>query len=99
MSDSILPVGGASPYEVVVGHDLLDRLPGILGDSTERVAVLFGGDLGELADRVVDALVEHYDVLALGLPIGERAKTAAVAADCWEALGEARLFFAVRVLG
>ena len=89
MSDSILPVGGASPYEVVVGHDLLDRLPGILGDSTERVAVLFGGDLGELADRVVDALVEHYDVLALGLPIGERAKTAAVAADCWEALGEA----------
>jgi 3-dehydroquinate synthase len=27
-------------------------------------------------------------VLALGLPDGEQAKTAAVAADCWEALGE-----------
>ena len=28
-------------------------------------------------------------MLALGLPEGERAKTAPVAADCWEALGEA----------
>ena len=37
---------------------------------------------------MLDVLVEHYDVLALGLPDGERAKTAAVAADCWEALGE-----------
>jgi 3-dehydroquinate synthase len=37
---------------------------------------------------VLDALVEHYEVLALGLPDGEAAKTAAVANDCWEALGE-----------
>jgi 3-dehydroquinate synthase len=55
----------------------------------ERVAVLFAGELGELAQPLVDSLVEHYDVLALGLPDGERAKTAPVAADCWEALGEA----------
>ena len=33
-------------------------------------------------------LVTDFDVLALGLPDGEQAKTAAVAADCWEALGE-----------
>ena len=89
MSDTVLPVAGASPYDVVIGHGLADRLPGILGESVERVAVLYAGTLGELADPLVDALVEHYDVLALGLPDGERAKTAAVAADCWEALGEA----------
>ena len=87
--DSVLHVGGASPYDVVVGHGLTDRLPGILGEDVERVAVLYAGSLGELADPVVDALVEHYDVLALGLPDGERAKAAPVAADCWEALGEA----------
>ena len=81
-------VGGASPYDVVVGHDLSARLPELLGDSVERVAVLYAGALGALADPVVDVLVEHYDVLALGLPDGERAKTAPVAADCWEALGE-----------
>jgi 3-dehydroquinate synthase len=90
MSDeTVLHVGGASPYDVVVGHDLSARLPGLLGESVERVAVLYAGSLGAIADPVVDQLVEHYDVLALGLPEGERAKTAPVAADCWEALGEA----------
>jgi 3-dehydroquinate synthase len=89
MSETVLHVGGASPYDVVVGHDLAGRLPAILGDSVERVAVLYAGTLGALADPIVDILVEHYDVLALGLPEGERAKTAPVAADCWEALGEA----------
>ncbi|GAA1919130.1 3-dehydroquinate synthase [Nocardioides hwasunensis] len=89
MTDTVLHVAGASPYDVVVGHDLAARLPAILGSSVERVAVLYAGSLGALADPVVDILVEHYDVLALGLPEGERAKTAPVAADCWEALGEA----------
>lgn len=83
-----LHVGGASPYDVVVGHGLLERLPAMLGDGVERVALLFPGELGELAQPVLDALVEQYDVLALGLPDGENAKTASVANDCWEALGE-----------
>jgi 3-dehydroquinate synthase len=85
-------VGGASPYDVVVGRDLADRLPALLaglpGAPVERVALLYAGNLGALAESVVDRLVEHYEVLALGLPDGESAKTAAVAADCWEALGE-----------
>ena len=86
---SVLHVAGASPYDVVVGHGLADRLPGILGEDVERVAVLYAGGLGALADPIVDSLVEHYDVLALGLPDGERTKAAPVASDCWEALGEA----------
>jgi 3-dehydroquinate synthase len=97
VTDTVLHVGGASArrpepaegYDVVVGHDLADRLPGMLGESVQRVAVLYAGSLGELVQPVVDALVDRYDVLALGLPEGEAAKTAAVAADCWEALGEA----------
>jgi 3-dehydroquinate synthase len=88
MSDTTLHVGGASPYDVVVGHDLAGRLPQILGESVERVAVLYSGELAEQVQPLVDLLVEHYDVLALGLPDGERAKTAPVASDCWEALGE-----------
>ena len=42
MSDAatILHVGGASPYDVVVGRDLLDRLPGVLGEAPERVALV-----------------------------------------------------------
>ncbi|WP_166390061.1 3-dehydroquinate synthase [Nocardioides ochotonae] len=85
---TVLHVGGASPYDVVVGHDLASRLPGILGEGVQRVALLYAGQLGHLAEPIADALVEHYDVLALGLPDGEDAKSAAVANDCWEALGE-----------
>ena len=33
---------------------------------SRRVAVLYAGQLGELVQPVVDALVDHYDVLALG---------------------------------
>ena len=81
-------VGGASPYDVEIGRDLADRLPDMLGDKVERVAFLYAGTLGALAEPVLDRLVERFEVLALGLPDGEAAKTAAVANDCWEALGE-----------
>ena len=86
--DTVLPVRGASPYEVVVGHGLADRLPGILGPRTRRVAVLHPAELEEPVQPVLDALRPHFDVLALGLPDGEQSKTAPVVADCWEALGE-----------
>jgi 3-dehydroquinate synthase len=88
VSESVLHVGGAAPYDVVVGHDLAARLPAMLGHAVTRVAVLYADPLAELAQPLVDSLVDHYDVLALGLPEGEGAKTAGVANDCWEALGE-----------
>ncbi|MCD4534990.1 3-dehydroquinate synthase [Nocardioides sp. cx-169] len=88
-SDRVLHVGGASPYDVVVGANLAGRLPAILGEDVQRVALLCAGELVEQAQPVLDALREEYDVLVLGLPQGERAKTASVANDCWEALGEA----------
>ncbi|WP_244928410.1 3-dehydroquinate synthase [Nocardioides sp. W7] len=89
MSDTTLHVGGASPYDVVIGHDLAGLLPGILGESVQRVALLYAGPLGELAQPIADLLGKHYDVLALGLPDGEAGKTSSVVNDCWEALGAA----------
>lgn len=84
-----LHVGGAQPYDVLVGHGLSDRLPAMLGPDVKRVALLYAGDLGTVAEPVAEALAGHYDVLALGLPDGEAAKSAPVASECWEALGEA----------
>lgn len=81
-------VAGPAPYDVVIGRGLADRLPGVLGERVERVAVLYAGELAEQAQPVVDLLLPHYEVLGLGLPQGEAAKTSAVANDCWEALGE-----------
>src|SRR3954447_12017660 len=86
---TVLHVGGASPYDVVIGHTLAARLPDMLGESVQKVALLYAGGLGAIAQPVAEVLAAHYDVLALGLPDGEEAKTAEVASECWEALGEA----------
>ncbi|KQT94531.1 3-dehydroquinate synthase [Marmoricola sp. Leaf446] len=84
----VVHVGGASPYDVVIGHDVLDRLPGLLGPGVRRVALCHAPGLGDLVDRVRDQL-DGLEVLDLPLPDGEHAKTAVVAAEAWEALGEA----------
>jgi 3-dehydroquinate synthase len=88
VNDTVLHVGGASPYDVVIGHDLVDRLPEILGSSVQRVALIHSERLGHLVAPLLDRLNDSYDVLALGVPDGEQAKSAEVAHQCWEALGE-----------
>jgi 3-dehydroquinate synthase len=83
-----IPVRGASPYDVVVGHDVLSSVSGMLGDDVHRVAVCHPADLPAFADRVI-AQLGDVEVLRLPLPDGEGAKTAAVAIDAWERLGAA----------
>ena len=74
-------VAGAAPYDVEVGHGVLDRLPALLGDGVRRVALLHAPGLS------VD--LGGYEVLDVELPDGESAKSVAVVADCWERLGAA----------
>jgi 3-dehydroquinate synthase len=70
-----------APYDVEVGHGVLDRIPAMLGDGVSRVALVHApGFTVDLPD---------VEVLDLEVPEGEAAKTAAVAADCWERLGRA----------
>ncbi len=83
------PGVAAGPYDVVVGEDLLDRLPVMLGGG-RRVAVVRDESLADLGERVRSVLtVAGWEVLDLPLPEGEAAKDVAVAADCWGALGRA----------
>ncbi|MCW2752724.1 MAG: aroB [Marmoricola sp.] len=83
-----LPVRGAAPYDVVVGHGVLGEVAGMLGNGPTRVAVAYPQPLEHLADRVIARLGER-EVLRLVLPDGEVAKTGAVALDAWEQLGAA----------
>ncbi|MEN8675320.1 3-dehydroquinate synthase family protein, partial [Nocardioides sp.] len=85
-ADSVLHVGGASPYDVVVGHHLAHHLPGMVG-AAARIAVVCPESLEHLVEDVVGPLLDR-DVTVLALPDGEEAKTAEVAVACWEALGE-----------
>jgi 3-dehydroquinate synthase len=89
VSDTVLRVDGAAPYDVVIGTGLADRLPGLLGGAVQRVAVVFPEALDGLVRPVLDALASTHEVTALPVPDGERAKDATVAASCWDVLGEA----------
>ncbi len=95
MSDATtLSVGGpgsaAGPYDVVVGTDLLDRLPTLVGEAARHVAVIHPAALGGLGERTRRSLADHgYDAHALEVPDGEAAKDVSVAAFCWQVLGRA----------
>jgi 3-dehydroquinate synthase len=86
---TVIRVPTAHPYDVLVGHDLLGRLPDLVGGAAQRVAVIHPEDLAEPTRLVRDALAPAYDVVSLPVPPGEHAKTAEVAAGCWESLGAA----------
>lgn len=90
MTDSVtrMPVRGSSPYDVVVGHGVLDEVPAALGDKPQRVAVCYPEPLAGIAATVI-ARLDAYEVLRIELPDGEAAKTGQVAIDAWEQLGAA----------
>ena len=85
---SVVAVGGQQPYDVVVGHDLLDRLPDALAGA-ETVAVLHPQALAGHVEPVLAAVrTGGRRAYALPLPDGEDAKTLTVAGQCWDRLGE-----------
>ena len=83
-------VGGEAPYDVVVGADVTTELPGLLGPSVLRVAVIHPAALIAVATPLVNELTAHgYRVTAIEVPEAEDAKDVAVAARAWAALGRA----------
>ncbi len=87
MSDTTrIEVGGAAPYEVLVGSGLLDELPGAVGDA-RAVAVMHPPALREVGSRVVDRLrAAGYAAHRLVVPDGEAAKDVHVASYSWSVL-------------
>ena len=95
MSVTRIAVGGAEPYDVLVGEGLVDarsggELPALLGPRAAQVAVLCTPALRRFGETVTAGLTgAGYRVLPLEVPDGEAAKTLAVAGRCWDALGAA----------
>ena len=79
---SVLQVGGAAPYDVVVGTGLLGELPGMLGDGVRRVAVIHPRALGATGEVVRADLSAHgYEAHAIEIPAAPSATpTAAITA-------------------
>ncbi|MEO8330032.1 MAG: 3-dehydroquinate synthase family protein, partial [Candidatus Nanopelagicales bacterium] len=81
-------VGGEQPYDVVVGHQLLDELPVMLGPSVHKVAVIHPRSLALTGDAVRLGLVAcGLEAIAIEVPDAEAAKTSQVADFCWSVLG------------
>jgi len=76
------------PYDVVVGTGVLAELPGLLGPSVRRVAVIHPRALVSTAATLRDVLCgQGFDAHNLEVPDAEDAKQVDVAASCWAALG------------
>ncbi|WP_454048528.1 3-dehydroquinate synthase [Cellulomonas sp. Marseille-Q8402] len=83
-------VRGDQPYEVVIGRNLLGELPRLLGDGVRKVLVIHPAALATTADVVREDLTAHgYEALLAEVPDAEPAKSAQVAAFCWQVLGQA----------
>ena len=86
-----IPVGGPSPYDVLVGRGLTAELPGYLQGST-RALVVSDERVKDRADEAAAALTQAgLDVTVHVLPPGEQAKSLAVLASLWDELGRRRL--------
>ena len=78
------------PYPVLVGTGLLAEIPGLLGESVQRVAVIHPPTVIDLAARVAGRLTDTgLEAIRIEVPDAEAAKTAGVAARCWAVLGQA----------
>jgi 3-dehydroquinate synthase len=89
MSDAVINVRAERDYEVVIGRGLLEHLGGMLLGA-QRVAIIHPGALAASAEAVRDDLQDlGFEVTLLEVPEAEDAKTAEVAAFCWEVLGTA----------
>ncbi len=85
-----ITVGGASPYDVVVGRGLLGELPGLLGTGVRRVLIIHPGALAASAEAVrEDLAAQGLEVYLAEVPEAEESKTAQVAGFCWQVLGQA----------
>lgn len=87
---TVVRVEGQQPYDVVIGHRLLDRLPAMLGPGVQKVLVVHPRALRSTGDAVREDLAAvGYEAVTAEVPDGEEAKLAPVASFCWQVLGQA----------
>jgi 3-dehydroquinate synthase len=85
-----LTVSTASPYEVVVGHGVIEEARDLVGPDARRVAVIHPPTLVDRATHLRSVLADDdLEVHLIEVPDGEAAKTADVLTHCWDALGSA----------
>ncbi len=85
---TVIPVTGTDPYDVLVGHGLLESLHEQLGSRVAKVLIVHPPTLGAKATALRERLLERYEVYLAEVPDAEDAKRIEVAAFCWQVMGQ-----------
>lgn len=86
---TVVSVTGSNSYDVVIGHNLGDRIRAGVPTDAARVAIIHPPTLREQATALRESLLTaDRAVITIEIPDGEKAKTSAVAAYCWSVLGQ-----------
>jgi 3-dehydroquinate synthase len=94
-----IPVGGATPYEVVIGRNLLDQVPSML-TGAKKVMIVHPVGLSVSGEALRDSLIDAgFEVVLAGVPDSEDAKRIEVAAFCWGILGKSEFSRADMIIG
>ena len=87
-----ISVTGSSPrenYDVLVGHNLLKKIPDILGNTAHKILVIHPRALRATGELVMEDLRKvGYESFSAEIPDAEEAKHHQVAAFCWQVLGQ-----------
>ena len=83
-----ITVDGAALYDVVIGTDLWNEVPPLLGAHPRRIAVIHQASVTRLVETLRAQLsTAGLEVHPIDVPDGEQAKTLDVTAQCWARLG------------
>ncbi len=89
MISTVIKVGGAAPYDVVVGTGLLGELPALIGEKAARVAIVHPKALAATAEAIRADLDVSYEAVTIEVPDAEEAKSVQVLSYLWSVLGQA----------
>ncbi len=92
-------VGGVTPYQVVIGRNLLDQVPSML-IGANKVMIVHPVGLSVSAEALRDSLIDAgFEVVLAGVPDSEDAKRIEVAAFCWGILGKSEFSRTDMIIG
>ncbi len=83
-----ISVSGTSPYDVVIGRNILHLIEDQLGTGVAKVLIVHPATLGARAARLRESLLDRYEVLLAEIPDAEAGKRVEVAAFCWGVMGQ-----------
>lgn len=96
---SRIRVFAESPYEVILGRNLLDAVPDLLSGA-KKVLIIHPVGLAVSAETLRESLVEKgFETVLAGVPDGEDSKRIEVAAFCWGILGKSEFSRSDMIIG